>query len=163
MSLSRPFCAPLIGPGLLIVAAPTVAHSPLTGDAPERLAAWVTAALLGAFWLLYTVGARRIPPERWRIALFHAVALVCALTLLGPLDDWAKTGSAPHMVQHMLLMAVIAPLWVISRPLPQMLAATPGLYPGLWGPALSVVRHPLLCAWLHAAAIWFWHTPHFYT
>jgi putative membrane protein len=162
MSLSRAVCAPLIGAGLLIMAAPALAHSPLAGNAQERLAVWATAALLGAFWLLYVVGARRIPPERWRLALFHAVALLCALTLLGPLDDWAKTGSALHMAQHMLLIAVIAPLWVLSRPLPQLIAAAPGLHPILWGPLLSVVRHPLLCAWLHAAAIWFWHTPRFY-
>lgn len=162
MSLNPIGWAPLFGAGLLIVTAPAVAHSPLAGDAQELLAAWVTAALLGAFWLLHIVGARRVRPERWRITLFHAVALLCALTLLGPLDDWAKTGTAPHMAQHMLLMAVIAPLWVLSRPLPQMIAAAPGLYPRLWGPLLCVVRHPLMCAALHAAAIWFWHTPRFY-
>jgi putative membrane protein len=162
MRLIRAVSAPLIGAGLLIVSAPAMAHSPLAGDAQERVAAWLTAALLGTFWLLFVIGSRRVPPERWRAGLFHAVAVLTALTLLGPLDDWAKTGTAPHMAQHMLLMAVIAPLWVLSRPLPQLITAAPGLYRVLWGPLFSLVRHPLTCAWLHAAAIWFWHTPRFY-
>jgi putative membrane protein len=162
MRLTRALSAPLGGAALLIVSAPAIAHSPLEGDTQERLAASLTAALLGIFWLLFVVGARRIPPERWRAVLFHAVAAGCAFTLLGPFDDWAKTGIAPHMAQHMLLMAVIAPLWVLSRPLPQLITAAPGLYRVLWGPLFSLVRHPLTCAWLHAAAIWFWHTPRFY-
>lgn len=162
MSLSRAAIASLVAATLLAMAGPALAHSPLAGDTQERLAAWLTAALLGVFWLLYLVGVRRIAPERWRSVLFHCVALLCALTLLGPLDDWAKTGTAPHMAQHMLLMVVIAPLWVLSRPLPQLVAAAPGLYRILWGPLLFMVRYPLACAWVHAAAIWFWHTPRFY-
>ncbi|WP_018863840.1 cytochrome c oxidase assembly protein [Thioalkalivibrio sp. ARh3] len=162
MSLSRAAIALLVGITLLAMAGPALAHSPFTGDTQERLAAWLTAALLGVFWLLYVVGMRRIPPERWRNVLFHSVALLGALTLLGPLDDWAKTGTAPHMAQHMLLMVVIAPLWVLSRPLPQLIAAAPGLYHILWGPLLRIVRYPLACAWVHAVAIWFWHTPRFY-
>ena len=48
-----------------------------------------------------------------RAGMFHATAFVCALALFGPLDGWAKTSTAADMVQHMLLMMVVAPLWVL--------------------------------------------------
>ncbi|OOG21027.1 hypothetical protein B1C78_16800 [Thioalkalivibrio denitrificans] len=141
---------------------PALAHSPLAGDGQERLVAWLTLLLLGLLWATYMIGARRIRPRRWQAWLFHGTALLCLATLLGPLDDWAKTGTAAHMTQHMLLMGVIAPLWVVSRPLPQLVSASRTLTPVLWGPLLQLVRYPLLCACLHAIAIWFWHMPRFY-
>jgi putative membrane protein len=147
---------------LLIAASPALAHSPLAGGGQERLAAGLTAGLLGVFWCLYVLGARRAAPRYWQAGLFHVTTLVCVLTLLGPLDDMAKTGTAAHMTQHMLLMVVIAPLWVLSHPLPQLVAAAGRLSRVLWGPMLTLARHPLVCAWLHAAVIWFWHMPVFY-
>jgi putative membrane protein len=141
---------------------PALAHSPLAGDGQERVTAWLTLALLGLLWTTYLLGARLVTPRRWQAGLFHATAMLCLLTLLGPLDDWAKNGTAAHMTQHMLLMSVIAPLWVLSRPLPQLVTASRMLTPVLWGPLLQAVRYPLLCACIHAAVIWFWHMPRFY-
>ena len=148
--------------GAALLAAPALAHSPLTGDIQERLAAWLTAGLLGVLWWLYLAGAWRVPPRPWQATLFHATALLCAVTLLGPLDELAKTGTAAHMLQHMLLMVVIAPLWVLSRPLPQLVAATGRFSRLLWEPMLALTRYPLVCAGLHAAVIWTWHMPGIY-
>jgi len=78
------------------------------------------------------------------------------------MDDWAKTSTAMHMVQHMLLMVVIAPLWVLSRPLPQITGTLGRQGRWLWQPTLQLTRYPLITAYLHAADIWIWHLPWFY-
>lgn len=148
--------------GLLIYSPLAVAHNPLNSDGQDQLAAIVSALLVMTFWGIYTLGSWRRPPARMYAFLFHSAALLCALAILGPLDDWAKTSTAAHMAQHMMLIVIIAPLWVLSRPLPQMLAGAGRL--ALWccRPMLQLVRHPMLTAYLHAAAIWIWHTPVFY-
>jgi len=142
---------------------PALAHNPLAGNGLERVSAWLTLALLGLLWITYLLGTRRVTPRRWQAVLFHATVLLCLGTLLGPLDEWAKTGTAAHMTQHMLLIGVIAPLWVLSRPLPQLITASRPLTPVLWRPLLLLVRHPMACAFLHGIVIWFWHMPRFYT
>ncbi len=147
---------------LLPASRPATAHNPLTSEGQEQLAGWLTAVLLLVFWGLYIWGARRHRPAAWRQCVFHGTAVLAVLTLLGPLDDWAKTSTAAHMVQHMLLMVVIAPLWVLARPLPALSAVTGAAGRALWNPLLALTRHPILCAWIHGAAIWFWHMPLFY-
>ncbi len=151
---------------LLAVPAGALAHNPLTSQGAEQWAALLTALLLALFWGLYALGSRRRPAPRWRGLLFHATAVLCVITVLGPLDDWAETSTAAHMTQHMLLMVVIAPLWVLCRPLPQLVAgAAAGLGHAaarLWTPLLRAARHPLWAAYVHAAVIWFWHLPRYY-
>lgn len=147
---------------LLLSSSAVWAHNPLSSEGQARWAALVTSLLLLSFWIFYTLGCRRRSPSPWQALLFHGVTALSAVTLLGPLDDWAKTSTAAHMLQHMLLIVVIAPLWVLSRPLPQIAAATGSLGAIVWKPLLRVTRFPLITAFLHAAAIWFWHTPYFY-
>lgn len=57
--------------------------------------------------------------------------LVAGLALFGSFDDWAESSSALHMVQHMLLMVIVAPLLLVARPLPQ--------WQALLGPAPDLV------------------------
>jgi len=151
----------VFGCGLLLPGA-AFAHNPLTSEGQEQLAGWLTAFLLAGFWVLYAWGARRVRPDAWRQWLFHITALISVLTLLGPLDDWAKTSTAAHMVQHMLLIVVIAPLWVFCRPLPALAAVAGRKGAAVWNPLLRLTRHPMVCAYIHGVAIWFWHTPDFY-
>ena len=146
----------------LLCSSPAWAHNPITSDGPEQAAALLSASLLLLFWGAYTLGAWRRPPGLSRGLLFHSGSLLCALAVLGPLDHWAKESTAAHMTQHMMLMVVVTPLWALSRPLPQMIAGA-----GRWAiwcvrPMLPLVRRPMLSAYLHAAAIWIWHTPVFY-
>ncbi len=149
-------------PGLLLFSPGALAHNPLTSSGPEQWAAWTSALVLGLFWLAYLLGARREPAGWPRALCFHATAVLAVLTLLGPLDDWAETSTAAHMTQHMLLMVVIAPLWVLCRPLPQLAAGSGRVGALLWMPALRLSAHPVICAYLHGLAIWFWHMPYFY-
>ena len=147
----------------LLFLAPTAwAHNPVTSEGDARWVGIINLLLLVGFWGLYVVGQIQRPVVRWRSALFHATTVLALLTLLGPLDDWAKTSTAAHMVQHMALMVVIAPLWVISRPLPQIAGSLGRTGQWLWRPLLQLTRFPLTTAYLHAAAIWVWHVPTFY-
>lgn len=138
-----------------------LAHNPFASKSPQP-AVIFAALLLTGIWGAYCMGSRRRPPSRSRRWLFHGATLIAALTLFGPLDDWAETNTAAHMVQHMLIMVVIAPLWVLARPLPQWSAFHGQLVPTLFAPLLRCVRYPMLAASIHGAVIWFWHTPRLY-
>lgn len=134
------------------------AHDPITSDGAARWVGALNLLLLSALWILYLIGQRRHKPPLWRALLFHFTCALALVTLMGPLDDWAETSTAAHMVQHMLIMVVIGPLWVLSRPFPQWFHA--GLKRGIgWHKLAYISQYPLTMAYLHAAAIWFWHLP----
>lgn len=148
---------------LLCYCPAAMAHSPLSGEGGHAQAAALTSvALLAALWLIYILGSRRAPPEKWRGILFHCTAGICYFAVLGPLDEWAETSAAAHMTQHMLFMVVVAPLWVFAQPLPQLVAGGGKLFWLLARPVMKLAAFPMASAWLHGAAIWFWHMPFFY-
>ncbi|HDZ56058.1 MAG TPA: cytochrome c oxidase assembly protein [Pseudomonas xinjiangensis] len=141
---------------------PALAHSPLTSTGQSQIAALTSAAVLGGFWLLYLLGSSRFAPKRRHAICFHLTTLLCGFAVLGPLDEWAKTSTAAHMTQHMLFMVVIAPLWVLSRPLPQLSAGGGRGVSWIWTVPLRLAQFPMYSAYLHGFVIWFWHTPTFY-
>lgn len=139
-----------------------LAHNPITSEGQDRLASGLTALLVVVFWLLYAVGARRSPTKTWRRWLFHGTAVITIITILGPLDEWAETSAAAHMTQHMFMMVVIAPLFALCKPLPQLYVATGRYGRRFWNFAFKITRYPMFCAYLHGFMIWFWHIPVFY-
>lgn len=139
-----------------------LAHNPVTSSGGDRVSGLLSLALLVGFWFIYMAGTWRRPAKGYLALCFHFTVFLCALTLLGPLDDWAKTSTAAHMVQHMLLMVVIAPLWVMSRPLAQIIAGGGAIMAWLWRLMLRATRYPMMTAYAHGAVIWFWHLPYFY-
>jgi putative membrane protein len=73
--------------------------------------------------VLYWLGSRRtVTParnaaaQRRRSAAFYTALLVLAIALASPLDKLSEDLFWAHMVQHVLLMLVAAPLVVIARP-----------------------------------------------
>ncbi len=151
---------------LLLPGSPALAHNPLTGPVEERVAGMLSAALLGLLWYLYWRGSRRVQPRWQNRLLFHGSLVLCVVTVLGPLDDWAKTSTAAHMSQHMLLIVVIAPLWVLARPLAAIRSGggrfATSTWPWLWKPFLRTADRPMAVAYLHGFMIWLWHMPYFY-
>ncbi len=147
---------------LVFFTASAFAHNPITSRGEGQIAALLSLLALITFWIFYLLGVKQKRPARYQIFLFHLAAIMCGLAVLGPLDDWAKTSSAAHMTQHMLLMVVIAPLWVMSKPLAQIIAGSGRLWAWLWRPMLLLTRYPLTTAYIHGAIIWFWHMPYFY-
>jgi cytochrome c oxidase assembly factor CtaG len=73
--------------------------------------------------LLYGLGSRRtVTPARtrherlWQGASFYAGLAVLAIALSSPLDILSEQLFWAHMVQHVLLLVVAAPLIVLARP-----------------------------------------------
>lgn len=85
--------------------------------------------------------------------------LTAVLTAFGPLDAWAERSTAMHMVQHMGFMVVVAPLWALAGPLPQLRAALGRRARPLWRGLVRLGRQPSTLALLHGATIWVWHAP----
>ena len=73
--------------------------------------------------ILYWLGSRRtVTPlrkraaQRWRDVAFYGALLVLVLALSSPLDALSGQLFWAHMLQHVLLMLVAAPLIVLSHP-----------------------------------------------
>jgi cytochrome c oxidase assembly factor CtaG len=73
--------------------------------------------------VFYVLGARRtVTPERkrvaqrWRCACFWASLAVLAIALASPIERLSADLFWVHMIQHVLLIAVAAPLFVLAAP-----------------------------------------------
>ncbi|MCC6382999.1 MAG: cytochrome c oxidase assembly protein [Dehalococcoidia bacterium] len=107
----------------------------------------------------------------WRAAAFAGGLATIATGLLPPLEPMAEGQFSIHMVQHMLLIVVAAPLLVLGRPGAAMVRATPrGTRRWLVGVArrFSLIRgwralsRPVTAWALHLVALWAWHLPLLY-
>src|SRR6266571_2860322 len=81
----------------------------------------VVCVVLAAY--LYLIGGRGGPvgrrervERRWRSALFAAGLATVLLAVSPPMDRLSESLFSMHMVQHVLLLEVAAPLIVLSRP-----------------------------------------------
>jgi cytochrome c oxidase assembly factor CtaG len=79
--------------------------------------------LIAALGVLYLLGSRRtVTPareaaaQRRRSGAFYGALLTLAVALSSPLDRLSEQLFWAHMVQHVLLMLLAAPLIVIARP-----------------------------------------------
>jgi putative membrane protein len=106
---------------------------------------------------------------RGQIVLYAFAMLTLALALLSPVDTLSDDLFSAHMVQHLLLICVAAPLLVLGSPLVALLWALPRQWRGTvgqwWGSrprarmALSALGLPAVAWCLHAVAVAFWHIP----
>lgn len=129
---------------------------------------WVGVALT---WLAYDRGRRRVDgPARARS--FAAGLAVVLVALVSPLAAAAVSLASAHMVQHLLLYAVAAPLLVFGAPIGPLGRATPAPVMARLrsvrrrtdpsGRGRATLRHPV-AVWLVATTtLWIWHTPAFY-
>jgi putative membrane protein len=87
---------------------------------------WVLGAAL-----LYSLGGRRRAPRRgdgWRTACFAAGLLAIVVALDSPVDDLSDQLFWVHMIQHLLLIGVAAPLLALARPWARMWRGFPLSY-----------------------------------
>lgn len=125
---------------------------------PLALSAW-----------LYARGARIARGlTRTQVVSFWAGFAILAIALLSPLHPLGEVLFSAHMAQHEILMLLAAPLLVLSRPLVPFLWGMPLEWRrviGQWSKTATVQRgwraltSPLSAWWIHAAALWVWHTP----
>lgn len=124
---------------------------------PELLGAWhfeapVVAALVVAA-LAYQRGWRGVTVDPRRRAAFAAGLVTVAVALLSPLATYSEALLSVHMVQHLVLTLVAAPLLVLGRPL----AVLERGRSVPWGPAARMAAHPLVAWVAFAAAGWAIH------
>jgi cytochrome c oxidase assembly factor CtaG len=153
---------------------PVLAH-PGQPPAPHDLwSAWnLHPVLLGGFLLAgwayrrgRTGGPRR-PVDTWRARCFTAALVALVLALVSPLDALSSALASAHMVQHLLLLLVAAPLLALSAPSSAILRGSPlalrrasGRWRrrlGLTHGNLGVLRHPAAVWLLAVGVVWFWH------
>jgi len=174
---------------LVMAAAPLLAHGPEGADS-SRLGgtslwlSWTFPALVTVNLLLatsvYCIGVSRIWKKAGRgrvisvrqAGAFAGGLLILVLALVSPIDALADELSAVHMIQHMLLMNVAAPLLVLGLPGMALLWILPleaRRKVGTWrrhvrpGRAIYyLLWQPLLLWCLYAAVLWVWHLPGLY-
>jgi putative membrane protein len=100
--------------------------------------------------------------SRWRTALFLCGLAVIGLALLSPIEAYEGLLFSIHMIQHMLLELVAAPLLVAGAPITLALrVASPGVRRGLLSVLHSrlvkVLAFPVIAWVLFAAVNWGWH------
>ena len=81
----------------------------------------LVCALAASLYALGGRGRHRV----WREAAFYGGVASVLIVLEPPFDNWADTSFAMHMVQHVVLLTVSAPLLVLGRPWPRLWIAFP--------------------------------------
>jgi cytochrome c oxidase assembly factor CtaG len=138
---------------------------------------WIGVALLLTA-LVYLRGWRRLHaqmPERFdgpRLAAFLAGLTVLYLAVASPLDAFAGLLLSVHMIQHLLLTMVVAPLLLLGLPQIPLLRGLPAPFArGALGPFLAApevralgraLSHPVVALLSFVAATWLWHLPALY-
>ena len=130
----------------------------------------VLGVVLAAF--VYARGARSRRWPAWRSALFFAGCAAVLASLASPIDSLAHELFSVHMVQHMLLTVVGAPLLWLGQPVRPLLRGLPrAVRSGVVRPlarsrwlrlAGRALRHPLVAAVLYVAGLYAWHVPRLY-
>lgn len=140
----------------------------------EIWAAWnadplTVAGILLAVWL-YRAGRLRgrqpsAHPQRSRY--FAGAVAATAVALISPLDALSGTLASAHMVQHLLLILVAAPLVALSAPTSTLLRGIPlgirrtlarwRLHLRLTRNTTRFLRHPGFIWVAHVGTLWFWH------
>ncbi|HJV04830.1 MAG TPA: cytochrome c oxidase assembly protein [Actinomycetota bacterium] len=122
----------------------------------------------------YAVGRRRLgraAPGPGRAAAFWGGLLAVLVALVSPLERMATELLSAHMVQHLLLVMVAAPLLVAGLPRVPLTVALPAtlrrpLHRTGRRPPLRAVRravtHPVVAWVLATAVLWAWHAPALY-
>jgi putative membrane protein len=141
---------------------------------PQVPGVWVAVVLAA---LLYAGGAARLRAgeagrralPRWRVGCAAAAAVVALAALATPLEPLAGTLFAAHMLQHELLVLLVAPLVVCARPVVTLTMALPRAWrrrmltlprPGFQRRGTPAVVAAAVVA--HAVTLWTWHVPGLY-
>ncbi|MGC8509452.1 MAG: cytochrome c oxidase assembly protein [Acidimicrobiales bacterium] len=124
----------------------------------------IPTALLVLISAAYVVGVRRTtqPWPRARVVWFLAGAVVTFLATQSVIAVYDMSYFAMHMVQHLALIMVAAPLFALSAPLDLLYDQVAVLRRALDGPVMGVVTHPLFAFGLYFVFIPFTHLTSFF-
>ena len=169
---------------LASTAVPAWAHPDRAPQPHDLWSSWtfapaVLAGCLAAAWvhargrrgaLARSAGARGLAP--WRTGCYAAAWITLLVALVSPVDAVSSALFSVHMLQHLLLMMVAAPLFVLGDPMLAALWALPmrrRRAVGSWWrrrvalrAAWRLLTKPLAAWSLHVGMLWAWHYPAFY-
>ncbi len=133
------------------------------------LTGWLFLRGVSVLW--QRAGANR-GITRSQVIAFGGGFFALCVALISPVDALSGALFSVHMLQHMILILVAAPLLVLSgAPIP-LLWALPRQYRFdlgrwwkrrvWWQRSWQLLTQPALVWGLHALALWLWHAPDFY-
>lgn len=153
------------------------AHGPVPPDPPTVLgilATWsfepsvllpLVGALVAWWWMVRRIGrlhpATPVAPSR-TLAFVGGVVAV-AFALLSGIETYDTTLFSIHMVQHMLLILVAAPLFALAAPITQLLRAAPAadrtgwILPILHSRVVVFLGHPVVASIVFTGVMWASH------
>lgn len=171
--------AGLLPPAYTVAAGPALPPLPQTIWSAWSWEPWVLLGLALSAWA-YGWGLRRLwqqaGPGRvirtWQVAGFATGLAAVFVALVSPLSALAEALFSAHMVQHLLLTLLAAPLLVLGAPLVPFLWALPvpaRRAVGRWWRRSDWARRlwhiasqPYLVWFLYALSFWIWHLPSLY-
>jgi len=143
--------------------------SPLTALTTWSFDPLVTTAILVPL-VAYLSAVRRVnaehpanPVPRRRVAAWVAAMAVLTIALCSSVDVYSQVLFSVHMVQHMLLVFVVAPLLCLGAPMTLLLrVASPDqrtrlILPALRSRPLRALTHPVVDWCLFTAVMWVTH------
>jgi putative copper resistance protein D len=143
-----------------------VAHAtPGAGGLDSLLLVTVAAVAAAWGWAVMRVNAAhpRSPVPPWRAASFLAGVTVLVLALQGPIDTFADDLFSVHLVQHVLIGFVAAPLLVLGSPVLLVMRLVPGdvrrgvLLPLVRTAPVAAMTYPPLTWLLFGVTMWLVH------
>ena len=119
-----------------------------------------------AYLELWRRAGRRDSAARWWLRYFLAGTVALAVALLSPIDAMGASLASAHMVQHLLLATVAAPLLVLGVRWRVLVAGLPPAVRRRTFPwrtttagrvGRAVLAHPVAASLPFVAALWVWH------
>jgi putative membrane protein len=119
--------------------------------------------------VLYTLGSRgRYRPQPLQAAAFFGGLLAIVIALDSPIDYYADQLFWVHMLQHILLLTVAPPLFLLGAPWPRMWRALPvgprtqlarTVVQARWTSPVRALARPIPAWILFNATVLAWHIP----
>ncbi len=127
---------------------------------------------LGLYKIYLRIGNKVFYIYRYRLAFFAIGFLCLSTSLFGPFEAFADNMFWAHMVQHILLISIAAPLILVASPMPVLIWAFPrririglGLLLNTHSKTrktLSIITKPTIALPLFIVTLWLWHYPSIY-
>lgn len=161
---------------LSMTAYPVAAHDGgISGDL-WRHWAWQDLPLLILIGGIYALGLQALWKRAgigksihgWQVAAFGIGWIVLFIALVSPLDALSEELFSAHMVQHLLMVLVAAPLFALGRFTLAVAWAFPPRWTSKvwkewkWRQAWTFLMRPMAVFLFHNAVLWLWHMPRFY-
>jgi putative membrane protein len=120
----------------------------------------------------YHLRAAGYDSPAWRCVLYVAGLASIAIALLSPIDERASEQFSVHMIQHLLLTMLAAPLLLLGNPFPFVLWGLPRrprhAVAAAFRPrarvrrVLAVITRLAVAGPIYVVTLWVWHLPRFY-